>query len=132
MKKLLYIFLVLTLLGFDKGNNTLVNEPSIIIEKTIVDEWFEAYSTLKAFPEAYGNVATITGGRGGNVYHVTNLNGDYSAGSLLWAVTQPRPATVVFDVSGVINMGSNFFIVQGFGFNYSRANSSVRRYNHNF
>lgn len=56
---------------------------------------------IKAFPEAEGFAAYVTGGRGGDVLIVTNLN-DSGVGSLQWAVTQPGPRIVVFEVSGVI------------------------------
>lgn len=64
---------------------------------------FTIHSQIKAFPSAYGGGAYASGGRGGNVYHVTSLDCDSSEGTIRWALAQPRPATIVFDVSGVID-----------------------------
>ena len=55
-----------------------------------------------AFPGAEGFAANATGGRGGKVVHVTNLNAS-GAGSLADAVSQPN-RIVVFDVGGVIDI----------------------------
>lgn len=55
-----------------------------------------------AFPGAEGYGAYATGGRGGTVVHVTNLNAS-GAGSLADAVSKPN-RIVVFDVGGVIDV----------------------------
>jgi len=61
--------------------------------------------TLAAFPGAQGGGALAAGGRGGDIYQVTNLN-DAGAGSLRDCMqgSHSQPRTCVFRVAGTINL----------------------------
>lgn len=61
---------------------------------------------LVAFPGAEGFGAVATGGRGGQVIYVTNLNTE-GPGSFQEALNTPGPRTILFKVSGVINAPAN-------------------------
>lgn len=58
---------------------------------------------IPAFPGAEGWGANSTGGRGGAVVHVTNLQ-DYGPGSFREALSTETPKIIVFDTGGVINL----------------------------
>ncbi len=62
-----------------------------------------------AFPGAEGHGRYVTGGRGGNIVHVTNLN-DKGTGSFRAAVSGSSKKIVVFDVAGVIPLASDLTI----------------------
>ncbi|HJX70648.1 MAG TPA: RICIN domain-containing protein [Bacteroidales bacterium] len=96
-----------------------------------------------AFPGAEGFGRFATGGRGGSVYHVTNLN-DEGLGSFRDAVSQPN-RIVVFDVGGIINISDRIVVsgnitiagqtapgdgvvIYGNGLSFSGANNTICRY----
>jgi pectate lyase len=68
-----------------------------------------AFSALPAFPGAEGSGALATGGRGGAVCEVINLN-DSGPGSLRACAEMKGPRTVVFRVSGTIVLNSRIDI----------------------
>ncbi len=98
---------------------------------------------LPAFPGADGFGKWATGGRGGSVYHVTNLN-DSGEGSFRDAVSGTN-RTIVFDVGGIINIDERIvmskditiagqtapgegIMIYGNGVSYTDANRTITRY----
>lgn len=68
-----------------------------------------ANAQAPAFPGAEGHGRYVTGGRGGEIIHVTNLK-DNGTGSFRAAVNGSKKKIVVFDVSGVIPLASELKI----------------------
>ena len=61
-------------------------------------------SQVPAFPGADGAGKYATGGAGGTVYTVTSLADDGSEGTFRWAINKKGPRTIIFAVSGIIEL----------------------------
>ncbi len=110
-----------------KRHPVTVHNPTLVVKPTFLGEHLRGCIVLlalsatvqaagtpsiPAFPGAEGFGAKATGGRGGRVIAVTNLE-DSGPGSLRAAVEEKGPRTVVFRVSGNIPLKSSLGLRNG-------------------
>ena len=94
-----------------RTNNTIDYNPEAVIADhatSSINDYTDLEGKLLAFPTARGFGKLASGGRGGKVVEVTNLN-DSGEGSLRWALTEAgkEDATIVFRVGGIIKLESD-------------------------
>ena len=87
----------------------------LILLFTVLIAALSAAAQAPAFPGAEGHGRYVSGGRGGEIRHVTTLVDDgktTTKGTLRWAVNGNNPKTVVFDVGGIIELTKDLDIGQ--------------------
>ena len=86
----------------------------LILLFTILTATISAAAQTPAVPGAEGHGRYVTGGRGGEVRHVTTLvdDGTTTKGTLRWAVNGSTKKIVVFDVGGIIELAKDLDIGQ--------------------
>jgi len=84
---------------------------AILVLCTVLDGSIAGAGAVPAFPGAEGGGAAAVGGRGGRVIEVTNLDGS-GPGSLRAGCEASGPRTVVFRVSGLIDLAGKRIVIR--------------------
>ena len=101
---LMLLFFSLLSLSCDPVVDEPENNDPVIEEELIKTYSTPLRDTVPAFPGAQGGAQFITGGAGGDVYVVNKLEDSYSEGTLRTALGKSGRRTIVFAVSGVIEL----------------------------
>lgn len=117
MKKMILFHLFLGVVACTKGSIDNGGQSGVPIEPentdTLTTYPIPDRSEVPAFPGAEGAGKFVTGGAGGVVYTVTSLADDGTEGTLRWAVNKKGPRTIVFAVSGIIELQSALKVKHG-------------------
>ena len=109
---LILIGLAIAFLIFGSCQPSKGEDPTPEPKQPLTEKPILVQETALAFPGAEGFGKSTTGGRGGRVLKVTNLN-DSGSGSFREAINATGARIIVFDVSGNIVLKSKLHIKNG-------------------